>query len=185
MNKQEKAVAIDALAGALKTAPTTFVLAPRGLTVNQVTLLRRKVRASAGQFRVVKNRLALRALKETPLAPLAPHFTGETAIATSASDPSPLARVLDEFARDHQGLTIKGGMVDGRLVGIQDIKAIADMPPRPVLIVRLLGALKQPMTRLVRVLKEPHRGMVRTLDEITRTKRGGGASPAVPEPPAP
>ena len=184
MNKREKAAEIDALAGALKAGPTAFVLGPKGLTVNQVTMLRRRVRASAGQFRVVKNRLALRALKETPLAPLFPHFKGETAIAYGAADPAPLARAIEEFARDNQGLTIKGGMVDGRLVAPRDIKAIADMPPRPVLIARLLGALKQPMTRLVTVLKGPHRSVVRVLDEIARTRKGDGAPPATPEAPA-
>lgn len=185
MNKQEKATEIEALAGALKGGPTAFVLAPKGLTVNQVTQLRRKVRASSGQFRVVKNRLALRALKETPLAPLAAHFKGETAIAYCDADPAPLAKAIEEFAKDHQGLTIKGGMVDGRLVAVKDIKAIADMPPRPVLVSRLMAVLMNPMTRLVTALKSPHRGVVRAMDEIARQKKGEGAAAAAPEAPAP
>jgi len=159
MNKQEKAAEIEALTQAVKAGPTAFVLAPKGLTVNQVSLLRRKIRASSGSFRVVKNRLALRAIKDSPLAPLAVHFKGETAIAYSAADPAPLAKAIEEFAKDHQGLSIKAGLVDGRLVTGKDIKVLADMPPRPILIARLLSVLNQPMTRLVTVLRDaPRRG---------------------------
>ena len=183
MNKQEKASEIDALKSALEGGPTAFVVAPKGLTVNQVSALRRKVRASSGRFKVVKNRLALRALKGTPYEPLAPHLKGETAIAYSAADPGPLAKVIGEFMKDNQGLSIKGGVVDGRLVSAAEIKAIADMPPRPVLVARLLGALRQPMVRLVTVLQRPAQGLVRAMDEIARKKESDGAAPA-PEAPA-
>ena len=182
MNKQEKATEIEALQSALKSGPTAFVLAPKGLTVNQVTALRRKVRASSGTYRVVKNRLALRAIKGSSLESLASHFKGETAVVYSAADPGPLAKVIEDFSRENQGLKVKAGLVDGRMVGLTEIRAIADMPPRPVLVARLLGVLKQPMTRLVRVLKEPHRGVVRTMDEIAK-KRGreaGGGETAAP-----
>jgi large subunit ribosomal protein L10 len=183
MNKQEKASEIDALKSALAGGPAAFVVAPKGLTVNQVSTLRRKVRASSGRFKVVKNRLALRALKGTPYEPLAPHLKGETAIAYSAADPGPLAKVISDFIKDNQGLSIKGGVVDGRLVSAAEVKAIADMPPRPVLVARLLGALRQPMVRLVTVLQGPARGLVRAMDEIAKKKEGGGAAPA-PEAPA-
>jgi large subunit ribosomal protein L10 len=183
MNKQEKAGEIDALQGALKGGPTAFVLAPKGLTVNQVTTLRRKIRASRGTYRVVKNRLALRAIKGSPLEGLSPHFKGETAIAWCTVDPAPLAKVIGEFAKDNQGLTIKAGIVDGHVVGAADVKVIADLPPRPVLVARLLGVLQQPMVRLVTVLKGPHRNVVRAMDEIAR-KKEGGAAPAEAEAPA-
>jgi len=184
MNKQEKASEIDALRNALAGGPAAFVVAPRGLTVNQVSTLRRKVRASQGRFKVVKNRLALRALKGTPYEPLAPHLKGETAIAYSAADPAPLAKAIEDFSKDNQGLAIKGGVVDGRVVSAAQIRAIADMPPRPVLVARLLGALRQPMVRLVTVLQGPARGLVRVMDEIARKKESGGAAPAGPEAPA-
>jgi len=176
MNKQEKAGEIEALLGVFKSGPTAFVLAPKGLSVNQVTALRRKIRAGSGRYRVVKNRLALLAIKDSPLAPLAPHFKGETAVAFSSGDPAPLARAIEEFRKDHQALKIKAGLVDGRIIGLADIRAIADMPPRPVLVARFLAVLQQPMTRLVTVLKGPHRGVVRALDEIRRKKEGGVAA---------
>jgi large subunit ribosomal protein L10 len=174
MNKQEKASEIDALKEALQSGPAAFVLAPKGLTVNQVSALRRKVRASQGRLKVVKNRLALRALKGSPFEPLAPHFKGETAIAWTAGDPAPLAKALDEFAKENQGLGIKGGLVEGKAIAAAGVKQIADLPPRPVLVARFIGLLKSPMTRLVTVLTGPHRSALMALNEIAK-KRGASA----------
>src|SRR5882724_7412237 len=109
MNKQEKSQEVESLKQALIGAPTAFVLACKGLTVNQVSVLRKKVRASSGRYRVVKNRLALRAIRETPLKVLTPHLKGPTAIAYSAKDPSALAKAIEEFAKDNQGLQVKAG----------------------------------------------------------------------------
>jgi large subunit ribosomal protein L10 len=176
MNKQEKGAEIEALQAVLKGGPAAFVLAPKGLTVNQVTTLRRKVRATQGEMKVVKNRLALRALKGTAFEPLSTHFKGETALAWTSADPAPLAKAIEEFAKDHQGLGIKAGLVDGRAILAAQIKVIADLPPRPMLVARLLSVLNGPMTRLVTVLKGPHRGAVRALDEIAK-KKGAGAAP--------
>jgi len=184
MNKQEKTQEMEALKSVLQAQPPTFVLAYRGLTVNQVSTLRKKVRATSSRYRVVKNRLALRVIKGTPYEGLAPHFEGPTAIAYSSKDPASLAKVLDEFTRDNQGLQVKAALVDGRIVDPQSIKALASLPSRNVLIARLLGALNAPMTRLVMVLKAPHRDLVRVMDEIAKKKPPAstdtGASDAAP-----
>jgi large subunit ribosomal protein L10 len=180
MNKQEKGAEIEALQAVLKGGPAAFVLAPKGLTVNQVTTLRRKVRATQGQMKVVKNRLALRAIKGTALEPLSSHFKGETALAWTSADPAPLAKVIDEFAKDHQGLAIKAGLVEGRAVAAAQIKVIADLPPRPVLVARLLTVLNAPMTRFVTVLKGTHTAVVRAMDEIAKQKGTGAADAAPP-----
>ncbi len=178
MNKQEKSQEVESLKEALRGAPSAFVLQYRGLTVNQVAALRKKVRASASRYRVVKNRLALRALKETPLEPLAPQLKGPTAIAYAAKDPSALAKILDEFTKDNQGLQVKAGYVDGRLITPAQIKALADLPTREVLVSRLLSVLQAPMVRLVTVLKGPARGLVRAMGEIAKTKEAPPGSPA-------
>ncbi|HEU4401785.1 MAG TPA: 50S ribosomal protein L10 [Candidatus Polarisedimenticolia bacterium] len=180
MNKQEKNQEMEALREALKGAPTTFVLTYRGLTVNQVSSLRKKVRATASRYRVVKNRLALRVLKGTPLAPLSEHFRGATAIAYSERDPAPLAKVLEEFTKDNQGLAIKAGFVDGRVIAAQDVKALASLPSREVLVTRLLAILNAPMTRLVTVLKGPARSLVQAMDQIAKQKEAHGRSAGEP-----
>jgi len=180
MNKQEKNQEMEALKGVLQGQPPTFVLAYRGLTVNQVSALRKKVRAASSRYRVVKNRLALRVIKGTPFEGLAPHFQGPTAIAYSTGEPASLAKVLDEFTRDNQGLQVKAALVDGRIVDPQSIKALASLPSRETLVGRLLGALNAPMTRLVRVLKAPHRNLVRALDEIAGKKQPTSQDAAEP-----
>jgi large subunit ribosomal protein L10 len=178
MNKQEKSQEVDSLREALKGAPTAFVLQYRGLTVNQVAALRKKVRATSSRYRVVKNRLALRALKETPLEPLAPQLKGPTAIAYALKEPAALAKVLDEFTKDNQGLQVKAGYVDGRLVTPAQIKALADLPSREVIVSRLLSVLQAPMTRLVTVLKGPARGLVQAMDQIAKQKKAAPGDPA-------
>ena len=179
MNKQEKTQEIEALKSALESRPPTFVLAYRGLSVNQVSALRKKVRATSSRYRVVKNRLALRVIKGTPYEGLAPHFEGPTAIAYSSKDPAALAKALEEFTKDNQGFQIKAGLIDGRVVDPQAIKTLASLPSREVLVARLLSVLNGPMVRLVTVMKSPARGLVRALDEIARKKtQGDAATPA-------
>src|SRR5881296_2284908 len=178
MNKQEKTEEIEALRSALESRPPTFVLAYRGLSVNQVSNLRKKVRATSSRYRVVKNRLALRVIKGTPYEGLAPHFEGPTAIAYSSKDPAALAKALEEFTKENQGFQIKAGLVDGRVIDPQAIKALASLPSREVLVARLLSVLIGPMVRLVTVMKAPARGLVRALDEIARKKETEGSAAA-------
>lgn len=182
MNKLEKQQEMDALRQALAGAPSTFVLAYRGLTVNQVSALRKKVRAASSRYRVVKNRLALRVLKETPLQALAGHFKGPTAIAYGAKDPSALARALEDFTKDNQGLQVKAGFVDGRAIDPQGVKALASLPPRGVLVARFMAVLNAPMVRLVTVLRGPARGLAQALDQIAK-KKGSSGDAAAPEAP--
>jgi large subunit ribosomal protein L10 len=184
MTKEEKAREIAGLNEALKSGPSAFVLAQSGLTVNQVSLLRKSVRATSSRYRMVKNRLALRALLGTPLETLSPHFKGPTAIAFGSGDPAPLAKALSDFMKNNQGLKMKAALVDGRVVGSEQIKSLAEMPPRPVLVARFMAVLNAPMSRLVRVLKGPHGKLVRAMDEIARKKQKEvGAEPAPESPP--
>ncbi len=180
MNKQEKAREVESLRQALAGCPTAFVLAYRGLTVNQVSSLRKKVRATSSRYQVVKNRLALRALKETPLEGLVSHFKGPTAIAYGGRDPAALAKALGEFTRDNQGLQVKAGLVEGRVVTSKQIESLAALPAREVLVARLLSVMNGPAVRFVTVLKGPARALVRALDQIAAQKKGApsGGQPA-------
>ncbi len=175
MNREEKSREIELLAKDLQSGPATIVLAPHGLTVNQIAGLRKKVKANASHYRVVKNRLAVRALKETPLQELSEHFRGPTAIAYCDADPAPLAKIIGEFSKANKGLQIKAAFLDGRVVGPSEIRTLAELPPRPMLVARFLGALNAPMRGLVGVLKAPIRDLVRVIEAIGRNKEGGSA----------
>ncbi len=178
MNKQEKVQEVERLSEALKSGPPTFLVKQHGLTVNQVSALRKKVRETSSSYRVIKNRLALRAIKKTPLEGLSACLTGPTAIAYGASEPAALAKVLQDFAKQNKGLELKGGFVDGRVVDAAEVKALAELPPRPILMARFIGVLNAPMSRLVTVLKAPVRDLALVMDAIAKKKEAGGDAAA-------
>ena len=182
MNKQEKAQEIERLSEALKGGPSTILVNQHGLTVNEVSSLRGKIRATSSTYRVIKNRLALRALKVTPLEGLAEHFKGPTAIAYGDSDPAALAKVIEEFAKAHKGLEVKCGFLDGRIVDAGTVKSLADLPPRPMLVVRFIGVLNAPVSRMMSVLKAPLRDLAVVLGGIAKKKEAGESPPADQQP---
>src|SRR5438045_2551852 len=111
MNRTEKQQLIDGLHEEFGRSPHAILVNFQGLTVPDVTEFRRKVRQAGSRYRVVKNSLALRALKGTPLEGLAPKFDGITGVAYTGSDPVALAKVLVDFVKDHPKLVVKGGVV--------------------------------------------------------------------------
>jgi large subunit ribosomal protein L10 len=157
-----------------------FVIGYRGMTVPQVDALRSKVRASGGRYQVVKNRLALIAVKDTALEPLAEHFQGPTAVAYSGADAVALAKVLTDFAKGADILEFRGGLVEGSTIRGEDVKAIADLPSREALIGKLLYLLQTPITRLVRDLGAITQQFVSALDQIRQQKESQSGPEAQP-----
>ena len=155
-----------------------FVLGYRGMTVPQVDTLRSKVRASGGRYQVVKNRLALIAVKDTKMSSLAEHFEGPTAVAYSDHDVVSLAKVLTEFAKGAQILEFRGGLVEGSPILGEEVKAIAELPSRDVLIGRLLFLLQSPVSRLVRDLGAITQQFVSVLDQVRQQKESQSGEPS-------
>ena len=156
MNRIEKQQLIDELHGEFKASAHAVLVDYKGLSVPAVTEFRRKVKAAGSRYRVVKNSLALRAAKDTPLEKLAPKFEGATGVAYTGDDPVALAKVLVDFAKDHPALALKGGLVSGsQLLDAEGVKALSTMPGLRELRGRLLGLLQAPATRLVRLLNTP------------------------------
>ena len=128
----------------------------RGLDVPSVTEFRRKVKAAGSRYRVVKNSLALRAAKGTPLESLGDKLVGTTGIAYTGDDPVALAKVLVDFAKDHPALALKVGVVSGsQLLDAAGVKNLSTMPGLPEMRARLLGLLQAPASQLVRLLSTP------------------------------
>ena len=164
MNRTEKQTLIDGLHEEFDQSPHAILVDFRGLSVPAVTEFRRKVRQSGSRYRVVKNRLALRAVKDTPLEKLAKSFENTTGVAYNRTDPVALAKVLVDFAKDHPQLKVKAGVVSGsQMIDAEGVKALSAMPSLPELRSRLLGLLNAPATRLVRLLNAPASQLVRVM----------------------
>lgn len=128
-----------------------------GLTMKDFDALRAKIRQADGEFHVVKNTLAKIAFQEAGLEFPDDLFEQDTAIGFAFADPPAVAKAIVELAKEHEAVRVKAGYLDGALISPQEVKALAELPPLPVMRARLLGALMAPATQLARLLAEPGR----------------------------
>ncbi len=170
LTKQDKEQLLAEYEGGLAQAPHAFLVGYQGISVPQVTDLRAKVRASGGEYVVVKNTLALRAIDSTAMGALKEHFTGATAVVYSKTDPVAIAKTLTDFAKDAPALKFKAGLVEGRAVPADQIKEIAQLPSRDELIAKLLFLIQSPIQRFAQVLNAIPQSFVIALNEVRKQK---------------
>ena len=142
------------IAELLDGAQTAVVVDYRGLTVEQDTELRRQLRAAGVNYKVYKNTMINFAIQGTDFEPLKADLEGPTALATSATDETAPARVLNEFGKKADKLELKSGVVEGTYYDAAGIKVIATIPGREELLGKLLGSIQSPITNLARVLNQ-------------------------------
>lgn len=142
----------------------------RGLTVEQDTELRSALRKAGIEYKVVKNTLTGFAAKECGLDGLDAHLKGPTAMAFSKIDPVAPAKVLMDYVRKFEKLEIKAGVVESRVIDVNDVKALAELPSREVLVARVLGGFNAPIAGFVNVLNGNLRGLVVALNAIAEKK---------------
>jgi large subunit ribosomal protein L10 len=128
-----------------------------GLNMNDLDELRAKIREAGGEFHIVKNTLVKLALKNVDLPIEEQHFLGSTAIGFAFEDPPALAKAMTDFAKESDYLKIKFGYLDKQLVAADEVKALANMPPLPVMRAQLLSALLAPATQLASIFAAPGR----------------------------
>jgi large subunit ribosomal protein L10 len=145
MNRTEKQTVVDALTAKLAEARAIYVTDYQGLTVGRVTDLRRRLHKAGVDYLVVKNTLALRALKAAAVPGLDTHITGPTAFALSQGDAAAAAKVLTDFAKEFAKPALKAAIVDGRAVTPDQVKRLAALPPREVLLAELAGTMQAPL----------------------------------------
>lgn len=162
MNRTEKAELIDTLHATFNEATTVIVTHQVGLTVVESSNLRGKMRANGAAYKVTKNRIAKLALKDTAYENLTDVFTGPTAIGTS-SDPVAAAKVLVEFAKENDKLTIIGGAIGEQMLDKAGVEALAKLPSLDELRAKMVGLLQAPATKLARVAQAPASQLARVI----------------------
>lgn len=170
MERAKKAELVADLRDKLERASTAVLTDYKGLTVEQITQLRDSLAAQGVEYRVVKNTLLRLASNDTEAATLQPLLIGTNAIAFGYGDPSVPAKILKKYAKDSDKLKIKAGVLGNRLLSVDDVKALADLPSREELLAKLLGTLNAVPTGLVTVLSGVPRAFVGVLAAIQRDK---------------
>ncbi|MGQ9525278.1 MAG: 50S ribosomal protein L10 [Armatimonadota bacterium] len=164
--KKEKVVAD--LINALRNSSSALLTDYRGLTVAQITDLRRKLREANAEYHVVKNTLFMRALRDVGYD--IGQLEGPTAVAFTHNDPVGPAKVLIDFMRENKAPTPKGGIVEGRVISAEQVEALSTIPPREVLLAQAVAGIQAPITGLVSCLQGVISNFVLTLQAVADKK---------------
>jgi len=166
MSKTERQATVESLTELLKGSPNVFVTDFSGLNVLRMTELRRRLRGAGVDYVVVKNTLAQRAFAANGVHALDEHLAGPTGLVLSGTDAMAGAKVLTAFAKEFEKPAIKIGLVDGRPVTAEQVKRLADLPPREVLLAQLAGYIQAPMAQFAGVMNGLLSQMVGALEAL-------------------
>ena len=176
--RSEKQADLDRLKVELAKVSTVILTTFQGITVEDDTKLRRAVQAAGGKYQVVKNTLAERAAKGTKIEEALKDLAGVTSIAYTEGDPVALAKALSKYAKDNPEFTFKSGVVEGRVVSIKEIQALATMPSKEEIYSKLLFLMSAPAQRLVTVMNAVGRDIAVVINQGVEKGKFGGEAPA-------
>ena len=171
VSKTKKIEQVEELSGELKKVSSVIVATYSKLTVEKDYELRRALRGTGAKYRVVKNTLAERAAKGTRVEGALKNLRGVTSIAYTEGDPVALAKALSKYAKDNPEFTFKAGVVEGRVISIKDIEALANMPSKEEIYSKLLFLLNAPAQRLVTALHAVGRNLAGVVDQAVQQKK--------------
>lgn len=169
LNLEDKKAVVAEVSAVLANAQAAAVAEYRGLTVAQMTNLRAKARQADVFVRVVKNTLVRRAVTGSEFECIKDHMVGPLAFALS-KDPVAVAKVFSEFAKDNDKFVIKAGVMNGKLMSVAEIMALAKLPDRNTLLAMLMGTMQAPVQKFVQTLNEVPGKFVRTLAAVRDQK---------------
>jgi large subunit ribosomal protein L10 len=158
---------VAAIADQLSRAKVTVLADYRGLSVSEITALRRRLREANAEFHVAKNTLTRRAAERLGCDELVPHLVGPTGLALGYGDEAAVAKAMSEFARTSRILTLKGGLLGNRVLAAEDVGRLADLPSREQLIAQVVGGFQAPIAGLVNVMS----GTLRNLAGVLEARR--------------
>ena len=175
MATEAKAQAVTEFTEVVGGASSVVLADFSGLDVAAVSDLRRKCRQAGVEYRVIKNTLAKRVITNTPMEPLGAHLAGPNAWAVHKTDQVAAAKVLADFAKDHDKLKIRAGYVDGRVITTKDVVALAKLPSREVLLAQLVGGFQAPMSQMAGAMSALLRNFAGAVDALAKKRAGTGA----------
>jgi large subunit ribosomal protein L10 len=185
VTKAKKIEQVEALTKEFQDAKHGIVGTFAKMTVEKDFELRKAVRSAGGKYRVLKNTLAERAAKGSAVEEAVKSLAGVTSIAYTSGDPVALAKALSKYAKDNPEYTFKAGIVEGRVIAIKDIDALANMPSKEEIYSKLLFLMTAPAQRLVTVMNAVGRDLAVVINQGVEKNKFGGAAEATPEAPAP
>ena len=171
VTRAKKAEHVANLSGELEKVSSVIVATYSKLTVEKDYELRKALRATGAKYRVVKNTLAERAAKGTRVADVLKDLKGVTSIAYTQGDPVALAKALAKYAKDNPEFTFKAGVVEGRVVSIKEIEALATMPSKEEIYSKLLFLLNAPAQRLVTAMNAVGRNLAVVVNQGVQEKK--------------
>ena len=174
MARPEKEAAIKELKSNIENSSVAIMTQYQGITVAEVTELRTKLRAENVTFKVFKNNLAKRALDELDLSEASEFMSGPTVWAF-CEDPVTPARILKQFSKEVEVLSMRGGILDGKPVDAATLDSLADLPSREQLLAQVVGTIAMPLRNLVGALSAVPRNMVNVVDAIRRKQEEAAA----------
>lgn len=159
ISKERKDEMLATYAEWLKKSEAVILVEYTGVKMKDLDGIRAKVRETGGEFHILKNTLARRAFADNGMSLPADFLVQSTAVSFAFSDPASTAKALSEATKGNQFVKVKGGFMSGQVLSAAQVKALADMPPLPVVRAQLLGVLQAPAGKLVRTIAEPARGL--------------------------
>jgi len=171
MLKKEKVALVENLRKRLTSAQSIFLTDFTGIDVKDISQLRKNFRESSVEYLVAKNTLIKRALADTTLDRLEPYLVGPTALVLTQDDGINAAKIIAKFAEEHETFSIKAGVMSEKIVDPGQVKSIASLPSREVILAMLLGCLNSPATGLVCVLNGTLARAVRVLSRVAEAKQ--------------
>ncbi len=164
---------IRAIVTELKNKPDFFIAQHGTLSAPSVDKLRAKLRNAQCNYFAVKNSLGKKALDQVKLSQLSDCFTGSSGIVFSSGDPAASSKVLMDFAKENEVFKIQKAFIQGQVLGLEQVKVLANLPSREVLIARIMGGVQAPMSRMAGTVSGVFRKMVTALDAIAKKKASG------------
>lgn len=159
VSKERKEEVLSTYAEWLKKSQAVILVEYTGAKMKDLDNIRARIREAGGEFHVLKNTLARRAFADGGMSLPAEYLVKSTAVSFAFSDPASTAKALSDATKGNEFVKVKGGFMSGQVLSAAQVKALADMPPLPVMRAQLLGVLQAPAGKLVRTIAEPARGL--------------------------